>query len=61
VLRKRNELCDQLRRADQIQAFRSQRWQVQRLANVASRVRAIGMVMKERSASGKIEQREASQ
>jgi hypothetical protein len=61
VLRQRRISSYKFRSANKIEAFRSQRWDVQRLANVASRIRPIGMFVEETSTGGKIQNRGASQ
>jgi hypothetical protein len=53
--------CDLLRLRNQVEAGSGQGGHVQRLANVASRLRPICMVVEKRTARGKIEQRYATQ
>src|SRR5713226_2988210 len=61
VLRQRRIPSDHLRRADQVQPGSRQRRHVQRLANMAGVLRPIRMLVEERTARRKIEQRGASQ
>jgi hypothetical protein len=53
--------CDLLRLRNQVEAGSGQGGHVQRLANVASRLRPIRMVVEKRAARGKVEQRHATQ
>ena len=52
---------DLLRFGNQVQARSGQGGHVQRLANVASCLRPVGMVMEKRAACGQVEQRHATQ
>ena len=61
VLWKRRIPGDDLRRADKIQPGRCQHWHVQCLTDMAGRIGTICVLVKERSARGKIEQRGTSQ
>lgn len=61
VLRERKMPGDELRRADQVKRGRRQRRHVQRLANMASRVRTLGMFVQEAAARREIQKRGASQ
>ena len=61
VLRQRRKPRDHLRRADEIQQRSRQRRHVQRLADMAGSVGPIRMLVEERAARCKIEQRSASQ
>src|SRR5216684_4254839 len=61
VLRQRRKPRDHLRRADEIQPGSRQRRHVQRLADMASVLRSIRMLVEERAARDKIEQCGASQ
>jgi hypothetical protein len=53
--------CDLLRLRNQVQTCSRQGGHVQRLANVASRLRPIRVVVEKRAARGKVEQRHATQ
>jgi hypothetical protein len=59
VLWQRGVPGDDLRCADEVQPGSRQRVQVQRLANVASRIGPVGMLVEERAARRKKEQRGA--
>jgi hypothetical protein len=61
VFRERRMPRHLLRFRNQVQARSCQSGHVQRLANVASRLRPIGVVMEKRTARGKVEQRHATQ
>jgi hypothetical protein len=61
VPRQRTIPANDLGRAAEVQPGRSQRRHMQRLADMASRIRPTGMLVKERAACREIEQRKASQ
>ncbi len=61
VLRQRGIPGDDLRRADEVEPGSCQRGQVQRLANVASRIGPVRVLVEERTARGKKEQRGTGQ
>ena len=60
MLRQRRKPRDHLRRADEIQPGSRQRRHVQRLADMAGRIGPIRMLVEERTARGKIDQRRTS-
>ncbi len=60
MLRKRRMPGNLLRFRDQVQARGGQRGHVQRLANVASGLRTIRVVVEKCAASGKVQQRNAA-
>lgn len=61
VLRDRRMPCHLLRLGNQVQTRSRQGRHVQRLANVASCLRPIRMVVEKRAARGKVKQRHATQ
>jgi hypothetical protein len=61
VFREGRMPCDLLRFRNQVQAGSGQGGHVQRLANVASRLRPTGVVVEKRAAPGKVQQRHATQ
>jgi hypothetical protein len=61
VPRQRRKPSDDLRVAAEVYPGRSQHRHMQRLADMASRIRPIRMLVKERAACREIEQRNASQ
>lgn len=61
VLRQRRKAGDELRRANKIRAGLGQRRHMQRLANVASGVGTIRVMVKERAARAKVQQRHKGQ
>ena len=61
MLRERRISCDQLRSDNQVKRSGSQHGHVQRLANVASRLRPMGMLVEQASACCEIQQHGASQ